>query len=137
MISLSPAPGHISGENPNSKRNIHSSVHSSTVNKSQDVEATETPTNKSMAGDEVVHIHSGALLSHLNTYTLKAVILEKGKELKESMSVRRRRWSEAGRRKKRDSGSLGNQRHFNLTPPFTVSTILATDLNYGISVSHP
>ena len=45
--------------------------------------------------------------------------------------------AEAGRRKKRDSGSLGNQRHFSLTPQFTISVILATELNHGVSVPHP
>ena len=116
---------------------MHSNVHSNTLDKSQDIEATETPTNKSMAREEVVHIHNGVLLSHINTHTFKVLILEKGKELKESMFVRRRRWSEAGRRKKRDSGSLGNQRHFNLTPPLTVGVILAKELNHGVPVSHP
>ena len=120
MILYSPTPGHVSGENHNSKRNMHSNVHSSTIHKSQDIEATKMSINKLMDKEDVVHIYNGVLLSYINTHTFKVLILEKGKELKECMPIRRRRWSEAGRRKKRDSGSLGNQRHFSLTPQFTI-----------------
>ena len=133
MILYSLTPGHISGGNRNSKRNMHSNVHSSTIHKSQDIEATKMSINKLMDKEDVVHIYNGVLLSYINTHTFKVLILE----LKECMPVRRRRWSEARRRKKRDSGSLGNQRHFSLTPQFTISVISATELNHGVSVPHP
>ena len=38
--SSNPTPGHISGENSNSKRYMHPSVHSSTIYNSQNMEAT-------------------------------------------------------------------------------------------------
>ena len=37
--SSNPTPGHISRENPNSKRNMHLNVNSSTIHYSQDMEA--------------------------------------------------------------------------------------------------
>ena len=39
-LPYDPAPGHISRENCNSKRDMHPNVHSSTIYNSQDVEAT-------------------------------------------------------------------------------------------------
>ena len=40
MWSCNPTPGHISGENYNSKRYMHPNVHDSAVYNSQDTEAT-------------------------------------------------------------------------------------------------
>ena len=39
-MTSNPTPGHISGENSNSKRYMHPSVHSNTIYNSQDMEAT-------------------------------------------------------------------------------------------------
>ena len=92
MILYSLTPGHISGGNRNSKRNMHSNVHSSTIHKSQDIEATKMSINKLMDKEDVVHIYNGVLLSYINTHTFKVLILE----LKECMPVRRRRWLRQG-----------------------------------------
>jgi len=43
---------------------MHSSVHCSTVYNSQDMEATSTSTDRGTEKEDVVHIHSGILLSH-------------------------------------------------------------------------
>ena len=59
-----PTPGHMSGENHNSKRYMHPDVHCSTVYNSQDTEASSMPIAKGMAKEDVVHIHNGILLSH-------------------------------------------------------------------------
>ena len=40
ISSINPTPGHVSRENHNLKRNSHPSVHKSTINKNQDMEAT-------------------------------------------------------------------------------------------------
>ena len=49
-------------ENSNLKRYMHSSVHSSTVYNSQDMEATWVPTNR-WTEKGVVHLYNGILLS--------------------------------------------------------------------------
>ena len=54
----------MSGENHNSKRHMHPSVHCSTIYNSQDMEATQVPINRWMDTEDVVHIHTGILLSH-------------------------------------------------------------------------
>ena len=47
--SGNPIPGHISRQNYNSKkRNMHPYVHSSTIHNSQDMEATQVPTDRGM-----------------------------------------------------------------------------------------
>ena len=62
--SRNPIPEHIYREHHNLKRYMHSSVHCSTVYKSQDMEATSTSTDRGIEKEDVVHIHSGILLSH-------------------------------------------------------------------------
>ena len=57
-------PGHIPGENHNSKRYMHHNVHYSTIYNSQDMEATSMPINRGMDKEDVVYIHNGILLSN-------------------------------------------------------------------------
>ena len=62
--SRNPIPEHIYREHHNLKRYMHSSVHCSTVYNSQDMEANSTSTDRGTEKEDVVHIHSGILLSH-------------------------------------------------------------------------
>ena len=62
--SSNPTPGHISGQNYNSKRYMHPYVHSSTIHSSQDMEATYMSIDRWMDKEDVVHIYNGILLSH-------------------------------------------------------------------------
>ena len=64
MWSSNPTPGHISGENSNSKRYMHSNVHCSIICNIQDMEATLVSMNRWMDKEVVVHIYKGMLLSH-------------------------------------------------------------------------
>ena len=59
-----PTPGHISREKHNSERFIHSSVHTSIVYNSQDMEASEVSINRGMDKENMVHIHNEILVSH-------------------------------------------------------------------------
>ena len=52
--------------NPNSKRYMHLSVHSSTIYNSQDSGATQMSINRGMAKKDVAQIHNRILLSHKN-----------------------------------------------------------------------
>ena len=58
-----PTPGHISGENSNSKRYIHPYVHSSTVYNSQNMEAISRSIERWMNKEDVVHTYKGVILS--------------------------------------------------------------------------
>ena len=49
-------PGHISGENSNSKRYMHPSVHSSTIYNSLDMEAILMPIDKGMNKENFIYI---------------------------------------------------------------------------------
>ena len=57
-------PGHILRQKYNLKKYMYSSVHSSTVNNSQYVEATKTAINRGMDKEDVVHVYNGILFSH-------------------------------------------------------------------------
>ena len=59
-----PTPGHLSRENHGLKRYMYSNVHCSANNNSQDMETTLMSINKGVVKEDVVHIHSGILLSH-------------------------------------------------------------------------
>ena len=63
-MTSNPTPGHIPGENHNSKRYVHLDVHCGTVYNSQDMEATQVSANRGVVKEDVVFIHSGTLLSH-------------------------------------------------------------------------
>ena len=56
--------GHIPWQNHNSKRYMYPDVHCCTIYNSQDMEATEVPTDRWMDKEVVVHIHNGLLLRH-------------------------------------------------------------------------
>ena len=62
--SSNPTPGHISGENHNSKGYTHPSVHCSTIYNSQDMETTYMSIDRGMDKEDMVHIYHGILLSH-------------------------------------------------------------------------
>ena len=68
--SRNSTPGYTSKENENinSKRYMHPYVHSSTIYKSQDVEATQMSINRWMDKEDVVYIHNGILLSHIKEW---------------------------------------------------------------------
>ena len=59
-----PIPGHISGENHNSKRYMHPNVHCSTIYNSQDMEATWMSINRWKDKEDAIYTHKGILLSH-------------------------------------------------------------------------
>ena len=61
--SSNPTPGHLSRENNDSKRYLHTRVHCSTTNNSQDMEGSYVSIDRGMDKD-VVHINNGVLLSH-------------------------------------------------------------------------
>jgi len=63
MWSSSTTPGHISVENSNLKKFMHSNVHSSTIYNSQDMEANEMSINTWMDKD-AIYMHNGILISH-------------------------------------------------------------------------
>ena len=65
-----PTPGHISGENSNSKRYIHSYVHSSTVYNSQNMEAISVSTERWVNKEDVVHTYSGVILSYKKEWNM-------------------------------------------------------------------
>ena len=50
-------PGHISGENHNSKAFMHPNVHCSTIYNGQDMEAIWMSINKRLVKEDVLHIH--------------------------------------------------------------------------------
>ena len=60
--SSNPTPGHVSGKHENSKRYMHSNVHSSTIYKSQDMEATQAYT--------LSLTHNEILLSHKKEWNI-------------------------------------------------------------------
>ena len=62
--SSNPIPGHIPKDNHNSKRYMHPNVHCRAINNSQDMEATYMSINRGMDKADVLHTHSGILLSH-------------------------------------------------------------------------
>ena len=67
--SSNPIPGHISGENHNSKRYMHPKVHSSTIYNSQDMEQLKCPsTDEWIKMWYVVYIHNGILFSHIKEW---------------------------------------------------------------------
>ena len=53
-----PTPGHIAGQNCNSKGSMLLIVHCSTICNSQDVEATQIFTDRGMDKEDVVYIHT-------------------------------------------------------------------------------
>ena len=63
MSSSNTTPGHISVENSNLKKFMHSNVHSSTIYNSQDMEANEMSINTWMDKD-AIYMHNGILISH-------------------------------------------------------------------------
>ena len=60
--------GHTHWGNQNWKRHMYTSVHHSTVDNSQDMEATQMSIGRWMDKKDVVHIHNGILLSYLKEY---------------------------------------------------------------------
>ena len=62
--SNNPTPGHISGQNYNSKRDRHPYVHSSAIHNSQDMKTILMSTDRGMDKANVLHIYNGTLLSH-------------------------------------------------------------------------
>ena len=52
-------PGHISRQNYNSKRYMHSYAHSSTIENIQDMETTQMSINRGRDKEDVVHIYNG------------------------------------------------------------------------------
>ena len=61
--SSNPTSGHITRENPNSKRYMHPKVHCRTIYNSQDME-TKMSISTGMAKEDMMHIYNGILLSH-------------------------------------------------------------------------
>ena len=53
--SSNPTPGLLSGENYNSERYMHPSVHSSTIHNNQEAETTQTSINRWMDKEDVVY----------------------------------------------------------------------------------
>ena len=61
--SSNPTSGHVSRENPNSKRYMHPKVHCRTIYNSQDME-TKMSISTGMAKEDMMRIYNGILLSH-------------------------------------------------------------------------
>ena len=61
--SINPTPGHISGENYNSKSQLHPNVHRSTIHNSQDV-AKCPSTDDQIKKIWYIRIYNGILLNH-------------------------------------------------------------------------
>ena len=62
--SSNPTPGHVSGQNCNSKRYMYPYVHSSTIQNSQDMETPYAFINRWTDKDDAVHTHT-----HTHTHT--------------------------------------------------------------------
>ena len=65
--SSNPTPGHISGQNSNSKRYMHFCVHRSTIHSIQDMETTSMSIDRWIEREEMVHVCSGMILSQKKT----------------------------------------------------------------------
>ena len=61
-----PSPGHIPGENHNSKRHMHPNIHSGTMYNSQDTEATKMPIDREMDKEDVYIYNHGILVIKMN-----------------------------------------------------------------------
>lgn len=60
-------PGHIPGENHDSKGCVHAKVHCGAASNSQDTDATQVSAAEAVGQEDVLHVHSGILLSHKET----------------------------------------------------------------------
>ena len=81
--SSNPIPGHISGQNYNSKKYMHSYFHSCTVHNSQNMEATKMSTDRWMNIEDMVHMSeirpSAAMWMDLEVLLSEISQKEKGK----------------------------------------------------------
>ena len=68
-------PGHIPGENHNSKRYMHHNVHYSTIYNSQDMEATSMPINREM-DKAAMYISKMESYSAIKRNTLESVLMK-------------------------------------------------------------
>lgn len=60
---------------------MHPRAHCSTGHASQDMEATQVSIDRGLDKEDVVHVHSGVLLSHKNAWTMPFAALQMDLEI--------------------------------------------------------
>ena len=71
------SPGHISGENHDSKRYMHPNVHCRNIYSSQDIEATQVSINRRMDKEDAVYTHTH---THTHTHNENGILLSHKKK---------------------------------------------------------